>query len=999
MPMVRWILACLVGACLADGACAQGQGVAAPLDLFDLGAPSFTNFTTRDGVPESVIVSVGTAADGFVWLASAHGLARYDGQRWTTADPPATEGSDGSLLVDHDGTLWAAFRDRGIAEFDHGAWHFDDTARGEVPKRVRRLTETVDADGRRELWAATFDAGLLLRDNGRWVPAPHSEQLPSGAVLSVARTARLEGRPRLWAGTYNEGLWFREDGDWQRLRTAQFDLAQIEHLLVTEHAGREELWISAFGNGLWRLDESGLHSWSVALGNLPTDELYDIAQSRAPDGDRVVWVASRSGLIRIHDDHVQVFDRRHGLPSNVVRDVSTWRSADGVDVLWIATEAGVSRAVIGASRWQTASLMGSGSIGVFGALLEPDGSGAERLWVAASADGLGLYEHGQWRQFTQAGGFLPDSDVRMIRRAADDNGESVLWLGQRNGYLLRVHDGPRFEQIPTPWERHPGQAVMDMLARRFDGHAERWFATRQSGVYRWRDDTWTAFRPDTAVGQWRVTRLLEQHDRDGRSWLWATSNQGLARYDNQRWGLIGRDAGLPELELTGMTLIPDVQGRPILWIGTASNGIVRIDVEDPLNPQVLPANLPPPPDPAVYSAVPDSTGRIYVCTNAGVQLLTPQGDGYATQVFTRRDGMVHEECNTNAQFVDSHDRFWTGTLGGLTVFDPARAIVDRNAKPLELTDVRIDGSPVASDGVRVAAGQHEVHVEFALLSWQRETESRFRTQLVGYEPEPGAWTTQNYRDFNALPPGRYALRIEARDYAGNTSGPLDVPFVIVPAWWQRAWALAAFALAALAALYGLVFWRTRSIDAQRRRLRVQVAEHTAELNAANARLRELSYQDALTGISNRRALLEALEAAAGGAAMATLILADVDRFKDYNDNLGHPAGDEALICVARTMLASVPAGALVCRYGGEEFACLLFSTDLSTALGIAERFRAAVEVCDMPIPGTAVINHVTISAGVATRLVSSMDDAHQLLRDADNALYYAKSDGRNCVRT
>jgi diguanylate cyclase (GGDEF)-like protein len=997
MSEVRRTIARLFAAWLA--LCATGQAIGAdrPIDLFDLGAPSFTNFTAHDGVPESVIVSVQTARDGFVWLASAQGLARYDGHRWDSGEPLAIAGSTGYLFVDHDGTLWAGFRDRGIAQFDGNGWHFDDAAHGMVTNRVRRLTETVDAEGRYELWAPTFDAGLLLRDGDHWTAAPGNEQLPHG-VLAVARTRSLDGHPRLWAGTFNEGLWYREDGDWQRLRTPQFDPAQVEHLLVTEYHGHEELWISAFGSGLWRLDESGFHSWSAGQGTLPTDELYDIAQSHMPDGDRLVWVASRSGLVRVHDDRVQVFDRSYGLPSNVVRGVSVWRSPDGVDVLWLATEGGVSRTVIGASKWRTASLMGSQSLGVFGVLIEPDGNGGERLWVASSGEGLGLYEQGQWHYYSQADGFLPDTDVRMLRRGPDDDGESALWLGQRNGYLLRMRPGPKFEPVQVPWEMHAGQAVMDMVTRKMDGRTERWFATRQSGIYRWRDDNWTAFRPDSAVGQWRVTRLIEQIDAGGRSWLWATTNQGLARFDDQRWTLIGREAGLLDLALSGMTLMPDVDGRAILWLGTSSRGIVRVDVGDPQQPRVLPADLPPTPDPTTYGAVRDSQGRIYICTNAGVQLLTPTRNGYESRVFTRRDGLLHEECNTNAQFIDAHDRFWTGTLGGLAVYDPAVQAHDHQAKPLTATEVLLDGNPIGDDEIHIPAGKHAIHIEYALLSWQRETESRFRTQLIGFEAEPGAWTVQNYRDFHALPPGDYKLRIEGRDYAGNVSGPLEIAFSIVPSWWQRSWARAALALLGLLALYGLVLWRTRTIDGQRRALEEQVADRTAELNAANGRLLQLSYQDALTGLSNRRALLEALETAAQGQTLATLIFVDVDHFKDYNDHFGHPAGDEALCCVSRAMLAALPAGALAARYGGEEFACLLLDTELTDAVAIAERIRAAVQVADVSIAGTAVINHVTISAGVATRRLASMDDAHQLLRDADNSLYHAKSDGRNCVR-
>src|SRR5262249_37030338 len=159
---------------------------------------------------------------------------------------------------------------------------------------------------------------------------------------------------------------------------------------------------------------------------------------------------------------------------------------------------------------------------------EPDGSGGERLWVGSTADGLGLYEHGRWRTFTQADGSLPDTDVRSIRRVPGDDGQPALWIGQRNGYLLRVRDGPRFETVATPWPKQIGEAVMDILGRVVDGHAERWIATRQSGIWRWRDGAWTAFRPADAVGQWRTVRVLEQVDGDGRSWLWASSNQGLA---------------------------------------------------------------------------------------------------------------------------------------------------------------------------------------------------------------------------------------------------------------------------------------------------------------------------------------------------------------------------------------------------------------------------------------------------------------------------------------
>ena len=177
-----------------------------------------------------------------------------------------------------------------------------------------------------------------------------------------------------------------------------------------------------------------------------------------------------------------------------------------------------------------------------------------------------------------------------------------------------------------------------------------------------------------------------------------------------------------------------------------------------------------------------------------------------------------------------------------------------------------------------------------------------------------------------------------------------------------------------------------------------MAERTAELDAVNTRLLELSYRDALTGLANRRRLLERLNAPFTGKPTA-LILMDVDHFKDYNDSLGHPAGDEALRGVARMLLQCAPAEALVARYGGEEFACLLPTANTSDALSLAERMRVAVANCDIPVPGESRTMHVTISAGVASAILAGSNDAHMLMRHADIALYRAKDAGRNSVRS
>ena len=217
---------------------------------------------------------------------------------------------------------------------------------------------------------------------------------------------------------------------------------------------------------------------------------------------------------------------------------------------------------------------------------------------------------------------------------------------------------------------------------------------------------------------------------------------------------------------------------------------------------------------------------------------------------------------------------------------------------------------------------------------------------------------------------------------------------------KRLWASLLFAIVAIAVIYALMRWRTPALRRRQHALEQRIDARTAELNRANRQLLEFSRRDALTGVFNRHWLMESLQLgthAEHRSVMASLIFIDVDHFKQFNDSLGHLAGDEALRIVAQAIGECAPADAVVARYGGEEFACLLFNIELPAAHAIAERIRVEVEQRAVQAPGKDP-RHVTISAGVACSLLGSEDAAEQLLREADEAQYAAKRAGRNCVR-
>ena len=164
-------------------------------------------------------------------------------------------------------------------------------------------------------------------------------------------------------------------------------------------------------------------------------------------------------------------------------------------------------------------------------------------------------------------------------------------------------------------------------------------------------------------------------------------------------------------------------------------------------------------------------------------------------------------------------------------------------------------------------------------------------------------------------------------------------------------------------------------------------------------LKQLVFVDALTRAFNRRYFDEHLPEEWGRTQRTSkslgLLMVDVDYFKQYNDVYGHQLGDEALRKVAQALQqGALRPGDVVCRYGGEEFSCLLPDTDLEGAIQVAQRMMNAVRAMAVPHAGSKVAEMLTISVGVAVRTPTSQGDAPALLALADAQLYRAKNQGR-----
>jgi len=184
-----------------------------------------------------------------------------------------------------------------------------------------------------------------------------------------------------------------------------------------------------------------------------------------------------------------------------------------------------------------------------------------------------------------------------------------------------------------------------------------------------------------------------------------------------------------------------------------------------------------------------------------------------------------------------------------------------------------------------------------------------------------------------------------------------------------------------------------------RTLETRIQARTQELENSNARLEELTRIDPLTGLANRRAVderyqLEKALSRREGTSLAVLMI-DIDAFKPYNDNYGHPAGDICLQQISAVIRGCCSRGTdLAARYGGEEFIVLLANTTTEGALTLAEKTRTSIEELRLAHEYSPTAPYITVSIGVAAG-VPADEPEMRLIHEADKALYMAKSAGRN----
>ncbi len=908
------------------------------------------SWTSNDGLPQDSINGIAQTPDGYLWLATQEGIARFDGSRFTVFDSRTSNGKIGNfvytLFVDHAGILWAGSAG-GLLRYDgNEQFTLFDQTRGWPTTSPKDISE--DPSG--ALWAGLGGGGtlrgkgLVRFKDGRIRQFSTQDGLANDQVYSTA----VDRTGAVWCGT-GKGLSVLRNGRFETWRKTSGLPDDFIRVVRQDHEG--SIWIGT-AHGLSRFKNNRFTTFTTRDGLLD-DEIYTIYEDR----DRVLWIGTRKGVNRMMGGRVESAPPSMG---GIANDQVFAFMEDREGSLWIGTHAaGLHRLRAGkfTPLGSPEGLLGENAISIY-----QDRGG--RMWIGTLPGGLNVLDTGSLRSYSAKDGLTSNNAGPVLQDRA-----GIYWIGTGDGLFRK--DGKRF----TSFTKKDGLPDDRITALYEDRRGTLWIGTGD-GLARMLDGRCIplSLEPGGPTG----IRVLHE-DRTGRFWIGGGDGLGYLRD--------GRFVPFPlpaPSDVSVTTVHEDPDGT--LWFGTWGAGIYRVKGSQVRRIASTEGLF----DDVAWGIVDDLVGNFWVSSNRGIyrvsrNQLNAVADGRLRQVepivYGTADGMRRRECNLGrfSAIRASDGKLWFATTVGTVVIDPRHIRTNGLPPPVTLARFTADDRPIpiATAATVLPAGTRTIEFEYAALSFVSPSRVRYRYKLEGFDDHWIEAGTRRNAFYTNIDPGAYTFRVIAANDDGvwNETGA-TTRFRLRPFFYQTWW----FGVLVVVAL-------------------ILLGAAMKELRARQIKIRHQVYHDPMTGMPNRRLLMERAavalaEAGRRGRSIGVLFL-DLDGFKGVNDNLGHAAGDQLLKLVAARFKSCVRDIDTLARIGGDEFAILLAELgDEARASEVAQRLIDAMRA-EFAFDG----HHITlgVSIGIALHPFDGTD-APTMLQAADRAMYRAKISGGNAFQ-
>jgi ligand-binding sensor domain-containing protein/signal transduction histidine kinase len=764
---------------------------------------------TDDGLPQNSVWAIAQTSDGYLWVGTKEGLARFDGLRFTTleekAAPELKHGWITALCACRDGSLWIAVDGYGVVRLKAGTYLHLSESDGLPSNQTRCLLEAKDGS----IWIGG-ELGLTRFKGGKLTNFNEKNGLGDNSVRSLCedrqgsiRIATMRGLSCLDKSgairTFNVGLgsignalrfvcedhqgrfWLSSNDGVHCLtgeKYSSYGIAEglpnkVSNIVFEDQAGR--LWVGSY-TGLARIaDGQGI------VGPREEAVFDDLIYAIYEDHEGNLWVGGRDGLYRLTPKRFTTYAIEQGLSCNNVMSVCE----DNAGSIWLGTWGGGLNELRAGQFRSVTSKNGLSHDMVLSMHQGRDGS----FWLGMDFDGgLNRLNHGQRTGISKQDGLL-DAAIRVIHEAKD----GALWVGTSKGLnIVRANQSENGAATIGPVETYAttnGLAGNTVLVIHEDCQGAIWVGT-DGGLSRWTSGKFTSFTTKEGLAHNAVGALYE--DADHSLWI-GTRGGGLNHFRDGRFYACTTKQGLFNDEI--YEILEDDAG--CLWM-SCRKGVFRVSKRE-------------------LTELETATRKTVTCT-----------------AFGKADGLLSVQCNGVAKpsgWKAKDGRLWFPTIRGVLAVEP-RIKTNEQPPPVLIEEVLVDKKPFAGAAgqwavqpLKIPPGHAELEIQYTALSLQAPEKNRFRYRLQGVDPgwiEAGARRTAFY---NIVAPGNYRFQVSAcnNDGVWNENGA-SLALIVLPYYWQTWWFKLTSAAALgiiLTALYRARVARLRELE----RLRIQIASN------------------------------------------------------------------------------------------------------------------------------------------------------------------------------
>ncbi len=955
--------------------------------------PTFELLNRDSGLSNLSVSSIIQDKYGFLWFGTQGGLNYYDGREMKVYRRNPFK--DNNLVHNLIQTMY-------YDEEKHELWigTYQGVSKLNIEENIFK-NYTVEDDGlsnpvviaitkdkENNIWLGTMDGlNKLNSETG----AIKKYEIPGETV----RALKIDSKGRLLIGTYEGLLYYEKETD--SIKEFDIDLPSSYVMVIKEYE-KGVLTLGLWDGGVAKLDLE--NNEILETIKYKDNRIYSLIKT----SDGTLWVGTwGGGLFAATKDGISCHFPGEGREKSLVHPVVYSMYQDHSDILWIGTNGGGlckvnPRKSNYVKFFHDPDNPNSLSYGKINTIYEDKNND---LWIAVYNSGLNLYDSEskeiiKYKNDPDNPNSFPANQVVDILKMSNEK----LLFGTDVGLVFYDMNTKEF----SLWDILPEDTNVYSLENK--GESELWIGTYTNGVYCYN-------KLNGELKQFKYTdpnnynlsdNLIYDILVDSKNRVWIGTNNGLnlLKPGEEKFKIYHRVSGDNNqlASNTIRTLFEDSKGR--IWIGMTGGGIALYNEENDsfisfTEEDGMSSNV-------VLKILEDNVARIWAATHNGISVIKP--DSGEILVLTPDDGIGGWEFNTG--YFQSDDKtLLFGGIHGITAIPSSFTDIELEAPKVYVTNIdlyqnSIDENRQFFNNSELEFGSDDSFLgfKFAALDFDAPEKTRFYYKLEGFDKNWIIAGTRDYVSYSNLPSGDYELKVVAETARYIRSEPASVYFTIAAPWYKTIFAYVFFAICFLIFIFALFKFREMHLLNQRNS---ELAKINKKLESANNELESVSIKDPLTGIYNRRyfdtVIEEQLNLAKRSKTYLTLIMFDLDYFKDVNDKFGHIAGDQLLMDISKNVLKVLSRSTdFAARYGGDEFGVVLYDTDKEGAYIVAEKIKEAAENARVRPEFTTSEEKVTVSMGLVSIIPEQYITVKDIIKTADEALYRAKQEGRNLIR-